>query len=56
MKEKQQIFGPETPNYALLNEAAKGLSAAEVKASMKLAGKNTRKQRKSPRHEQDPSK
>jgi hypothetical protein len=56
MKHTQQIYGPETPNYALLNEAAKGKSTLLVQTTPRVAGKITRKPRKSPRHEQDPSK
>lgn len=56
MKPTPKIYGPEVPNYALLNEAAKGKSAAEVKASIKLTSKSNRKPRQSQRHETDPSK
>lgn len=55
MKNTKQIFGPETPNYALLNEAAKGLSAAEVRASKKLTGNKHKKPRSKRLDEKAPS-
>lgn len=45
MKDQPKIYGPETPNYALLNASAKGLSAAEVRASKKLTGNKHKKPR-----------
>jgi len=56
MKDQSKIYGPETPNYALLNQAAKGMSAAEHQASKRLTSKSKKKTAQSPRHEQDPSK
>jgi len=45
MKDQPKLFGPEVPNYALLNEALKGKSKAEVRASIKLTSKQKSKPR-----------
>lgn len=52
MSEHAKDFGPEVPNYALLNEARKGKSAPTAELGRKLAGKIKRKLRKSPRRDQ----
>lgn len=51
----QVLYGPEVPNYALLNAALTEKSAVAGQDKKTSSGKSTPKPRKSPRHDQTSS-